>query len=489
MLQHGWRESGRLWEHLRQSRAPLVAGTLERLGQLLRLADYEPPMALLHWMLVGPWQGRRKLVARLGHEANDPIDELLNAAHAYASAHTPSLQGFIRWFDAGDGELKRDAGESGGLVRVMTVHGSKGLQAPIVILADATGKPGDRPSIELVEQQPGDEHGRKVPVPAVAKQWKRGPVGAAEERARAEELQEHWRLLYVAMTRAEEALFIGGSLGPQSAKNGPHEDSWYARLEPLFDGDELADDIWGARREVGERGSSVVGQGDVAIQQAFELPGWAVTPIGPEPRPPRPLAPSSAGEEQGADPPLPPEVAREAARRGVLIHRLLERLPDLPAEQRETAGAAWLERQARDLPAEARSEMLASSLAVLGEPGFAEIFGPDALAEVPLAAIVKGQVVAGIADRLLVTPEKVTVVDFKTARRPPTGIDEVQSSVIRQMAAYAAALEAIYPGREVACALLYTQAPRLIEIPADVIADAKSALSTNEESYPPTGVE
>ena len=433
--------------------------------------------------------GRRALVARLGREANDPIDELLNAANAYASAHTASLQGFIRWFDAGDGELKRDPGESGGLVRVMTVHGSKGLQAPIVILADATGMPGDRPNIELVERQPGVDHGRKVPIPTISKQWKRGPVGLAEERARAEELQEHWRLLYVAMTRAEEALFIGGSLGPKSAKNGPHEDSWYARLEPLFDGEELADNNWGARREIGERGPAVIGQGDVTGRRVPDLPGWAVTPIGPEPRPPRPLAPSSAGEEQGADPPLPPEIAREAARRGVLIHRLLERLPDIPVEQREAAGATWLERQARDLPAEARSEMLASSLAVLGETGFAEIFGPDALAEVPLAAIVEGQVVAGIADRLLVTPEKVTVVDFKTARRPPAILDQVQPSVIRQMAAYAAALGAIYPGREIACALLYTQAPRLIEIPADVIAHAKSALSTNEESYSPAGVE
>ena len=129
------------------------------LRELLAQADFEPPQALLHWMLVGPWQGRRKLVARLGREANDPIDELLNAALTYAGAYTPSLQGFIRWFDAGEGELKREAGASEGLVRVMTVHGSKGLQAPIVILADATGNPDSSPTrgLTLDEELPGGD--------------------------------------------------------------------------------------------------------------------------------------------------------------------------------------------------------------------------------------------------------------------------------------------------------------------------------------------
>jgi ATP-dependent helicase/nuclease subunit A len=136
LLEHGWRQPGkRLWDHLRDSPAPLVAETVQRLRDLLARADWELPQALLHWMLTGPWQGRRKLIARLGREANDPIDELLNAANAYAGSHVASLQGFITWFDAGEGELKRETGGSEGLVRVMTVHGSKGLQAPIVILA------------------------------------------------------------------------------------------------------------------------------------------------------------------------------------------------------------------------------------------------------------------------------------------------------------------------------------------------------------------
>ncbi|MEO6388381.1 MAG: UvrD-helicase domain-containing protein, partial [Croceibacterium sp.] len=215
LLEHGFRDPKvGLWEHLRRSRHADVAVLRDLLDPLLARADFEPPQALLHWLLVGPWDGRRKLVARLGREANDPLDELLNAALAFSAAHTPSLQGFIHWFDVGEGELKRDAGASAGMVRVMTVHGAKGLQAPIVILADATGNPDSSPTrgLTLTDELPGGG-GRTVPLPDLRGEEKVGRIAAAEAQVAEEERQEHWRLLYVAMTRAEEALFIGGALG------------------------------------------------------------------------------------------------------------------------------------------------------------------------------------------------------------------------------------------------------------------------------------
>ncbi|WFL76846.1 double-strand break repair helicase AddA [Altererythrobacter arenosus] len=455
-------EKRRLWHHLRESDEPQVAHTVAKLRDLLAGADFETPEALLHWMLVGPWQGRQKLIARLGREANDPIDELVNAAFAYEAVHTPSLAGFIQWFEAGDSELKRDAGESSDLVRVMTVHGSKGLQAPIVILADAAGRPSEDGELSLREDEAIGQ-GREVPVPALRKEEIAGPLDARKQAAVAAELQEHWRLLYVAMTRAEEALFIGGSLGPRDAK-GPHPDSWYARLAPLFGEDALEDDLWGARSEWGERSPPVREEAGTPPAEHGTLPDWARTPIGPEPRPPRPLAPSRAGEEQGADPPLPAGEVREAARRGVLIHRLLERLPELERDQRRAAAEAWLARQAHDLSENARADILARALQVLDHPDFAEVFSPAALAEVPLAAIVGGEVIAGTADRLLVTRDRVTVVDFKTARRPPTSAAAIPESVLKQMAAYVAALEAIYPGRAVRAAVLYTQTPEIFAL-------------------------
>jgi ATP-dependent helicase/nuclease subunit A len=483
LLEHGYREKGAgLWDHLRRSKAPEAVRVAGELRQLLARADFEPPQALLHWLLVGPWQGRRMLVARLGREANDPIDELLNAAHAYAAAHVPSLQGFIQWFDAGEGELKREAGASDGLVRVMTVHGSKGLQAPIVILADAMGDPDRSPTrgLLLEEEVPGGG-GRTVPLPDLAKEEKVGRVAVAETAAARAEREEHWRLLYVAMTRAEEALFVGGAL--LGREEEPAEDSWYARLAPLVDAVPVEDGIWGWRLEHGAQPPAIPRGQAVQEQPRPALPAWATVPIGPEPRPPRPLAPSSAGHDEGADPPFPPGADALAARRGVLIHKLLERLPELPPEEREARARDWLSRQAADVADADREAMLASALAVLAEPGWAEIFSPRALAEVPLAATVGGQVIAGTADRLLVEPDRVLVVDFKTARRPPQGLADMPRSTLRQMAAYSAALGVIYPGRRIEAAVLYTQTPLLVPIPDEALAAHKAGLATGEESF------
>ena len=483
LLAHGWRADESpppLWEFLRRSADPFVRGTLDRLGEMLARADYEPPQALLHWILVGPWQGRRALISRLGQEANDPIDELLNAAFAYAATQVPSLQGFIRWFDAGDGEIKREAGASTGLVRVMTVHGSKGLEAPIVILADATGNP-DRSlqrGIVLQEDLPGQPEPRTIPLPPLSKDEVVGRIADAQAALGDAEREEHWRLLYVAMTRAEEALFIGGSLIARETEPAP--DSWFAQLRPLFGGEGHVDPIWGERWEIGERPPPVPMTGAPAQPEPVVLPDWATRPAGPEPRPPRPLAPSSAGEDLSPMPPLPAGVMRDAARRGTLIHGLLERLPDVPPPDRAGAAERWLERQANDLDATARAEMCSAALNVLSTPEWSEIFGPDALAEVPLAATVRGRVIAGTADRLLVTRERVLVVDFKTAARPPLRMEDIPTASLRQMAAYVAALETIYPGRIVEAALLYTHAPALFSLPGDFLAAHKPALSPAE---------
>jgi len=493
LLEHGYR-GGKvaLWDHVRKSDTPEVMAVADRLRDLLKLADYETPQALLHWLLLGPWQGRAKLVARLGREAADPIDELLGAAHAYAAAHTPSLAGFIQWFDAGDGELKREAGASEGLVRVMTVHGAKGLQAPIVILADATGDPDASPIRDLsLSEDGGDGEGRAVPLPSLSAKDRVGPIAAAQEAAKREEREEHWRLLYVAMTRAEEALFIGGALNMRDKDGEPKADSWFARLTPLVDGLPETDPVWGWRLTHGEAPPAIQGNaaGPVTAPQGIAIPDWARQPIGPEPRPPRPLAPSSVGEDIGARPPLPAQQVAIAARRGVLIHALLERLPDVPQAERRERAEAWLLRQARELDEAQRREMVDSALAVLDDPQFAAIFSPDALAEVPLAATVEGQVVAGNADRLLVEETRVTVVDFKTARRPPSSLADLPGSVLAQMGAYAAALAVIYPGREIRAAVLYTQTPELFEIDPEILAAHKPRVSRREESFALPGVE
>lgn len=481
-----------LWEHIRKHDSAFVQETADKLKALLARADYDTPQDLLAWLLTGPWAARRELVARLGREANDPIDELVNSAFAYQSAHTPSLAGFIEWFDAGTTDLKRDADEAQGQVRVMTVHGSKGLQAPIVILADATLDADTGGDLSLADDPVGSggEGARRVPLPSLAKDERVGPVENAQEASDISAMQEHWRLLYVAMTRAEEALFVGGSLGPRRADKGPPEDSWYARLEPVFDTAPLADPIWGARREFGTRADPLVTVDETPGDQASsEPPAWLTAPIGAEPKPPRPLAPSSAGEEQGSDLPLAPEHTKHAARRGTLIHALLERLPDVAPEERRTAASAWLERRAKDLSEEMRVEMLESAIAVLDNPQFSAVFSNQALAEVPLTATADGVVIAGTADRLLVTKEAITVIDFKTTRRPPESLEGVPKTTIKQMAAYVSALAAIYPGREIRAGVLYTQTPQLIELPPDLLDAHKHDLGHTQDKFAPLDIE
>ncbi|WP_298200191.1 double-strand break repair helicase AddA [Novosphingobium sp.] len=482
LLAHGYRPAGvPLWEHLRRSREPLVTATVGQLIGLLARADYDMPQTLLHWVLVGPWQARRKLVARLGREANDPLDELLNAAHGYGTSETASLTGFLHWFDAGDGELKREAEGGGGLVRVMTVHGSKGLQAPIVILADAADDPdrGLGTPLALAEPRPaGWEHAfhaaRTIPLPGLRKDEKLGRIAEAEARARAEEREEHWRLLYVAMTRAEEALFVTGSLS--SRETEPAADSWYARLAAALD--DVApepDPLWDCRIALGvpPPPAPPAAAETLELDLPPSLPPWLQRPVGEEPRPPRPLAPSSLGEDEGADPPYPPGSGGDAARRGTLIHQLLERLPDVPAEHRDERAARWLARHAADLGDAARADLARDALRVLADPRWSDLFAPGALAEVPIAATVGERVVAGTIDRLVVTSERVRLVDFKTTRRPPSDLAGVQPAILRQMGAYAAALEVTFPGRTVEAALLFTHGPTLLDIPPEVLAAHK----------------
>lgn len=486
LLEHGYRKSGvALWDWLRRSEGPATFATMERLRSLLTRADYDPPQVLLHWLLVGPWDGRRKLVARLGREANDPIDELLNAAMAFSSANVPSLIGFLQWFDAGEGELKREAGKAEGLVRVMTVHGSKGLQAPIVILADSADDPDLSPprGLELLEDVLGAV--RKVPLPSLRKEEKAPAVLKAEAEAKRAEREEHWRLLYVAMTRAEEALFIAGAKGKKRRKTPGElpEDSWYAQLEPLFAEDWREDALWGGIKQIGGPPALKGGQTISASTPKILLPDVLLTTIGPEPRPPRPLAPSSLGEDDAPDPPAPAGPhAMLAARRGTLMHRLIERLPELPAEERQAAGLAWLARSAGDFDPAERLAMVQSAMAVLAHPGWADVFGEDSLAEVPLAAVVGGRVVSGTVDRLVFGQTAIRIVDFKTARRPPLSVADIPAAYVRQMAAYVAALEAIHPGIPVEAALLYTHMPELFVLPAEMIEAQKLRLSGVQES-------
>ncbi|MBJ7440900.1 MAG: double-strand break repair helicase AddA [Sphingopyxis sp.] len=463
---HG-RQKRALWEQLRASEEEAPPETMAALRALLGMADFTPPFRFLERILSGPLDGRRKLYHRLGREARDPIDELLAQALAFERQEAPSLLGFLSHIAASTAEIKRQSEARSDVVRVMTVHGSKGLQAPIVILADATDDPKPRRVSFGLSMAAWD----KLPVFALGKDERHGAIAAAHDAKEAAEREEHWRLLYVAMTRAEELLVVTGT---RKSDELP-ADNWHSVVDEVMEsmGADWQDagPRWGQKRV-----HAVTGKARAAKDKARPVvapavvPTWAQEPAPEEARPPRPLAPSALGDDDVAA--VPQGAARAAAvNRGLLLHALFERLPPAAPELRRAAALRWLGVQAADLDAAARGAMVDEVLGVLDDPAHAALFGPGSLAEVPLSAVVDGTVVAGIVDRLLVTADAVTVIDYKTGRHVPIDAAAVQPAYLRQMAAYRGALAAIFPGRRIDAALLYTAGPRLIALD-DVLLDA-----------------
>lgn len=474
------RERGSLWRHLR---AKQPDERLAPLYGLLARADLMTPYRFIETILSGEMDGRRKLLRRLGKEALDPVEELLTAALGFEGLATPTLQRFLDWFDRGDVEIVRDAAQPQDAVRVMTAHGAKGLQAPLVILADATADPQGGNRGDFVKWAPEGHDGAAFPVFRPGKAERGGPVDVAVALADARELEEHWRLFYVAATRAEERLVIAGALGPKAKGEAPAA-SWYAASRAAFDALGIEEGA-GERSFTGTRPQPPVARkprGAAVADVPVELPDWARQPAPVEARPPRPLAPSSLGDDLVADPPPDPAL-RAAAERGRLIHALLERLPAVAADRRADAAERWLAGAGGVADPAVRAELAAAALGVRADPRFADLFGPDALAEAPIAAVVAGgHVVSGTADRLLVSDDKVLVVDFKTGRRAPDRLDAVPPYHIRQMAAYVAALEVVFPGRRVEAGLLYTAGPVLFALPDDLVAAHKPGFAAVEQS-------
>ena len=462
----------------------LLADTVRQLRHLLGRADLTTPYRFLEDILSGPLDGRRRLMERLGGEARDPIEELLNVALAFEGEATATLQRFLDWFDRDTVEVTRDPSAPLDAVRVMTVHGAKGLQAPLVVLADATGDP-DSARAPAVDWALSDE-ADTVPVFRPRKAELAGTLAEALARTERREREEHWRLLYVAATRAEERLVIGGALGPR-AKGVPPAESWYAELAQAMDAlgaTEIEDGIWTTRSDY-DGGAAVrprlAARSPRPTAASAPLPEWLHRPAPEEARPRRPLAPSALVEDEEPRPPPTPAL-RAAARRGERLHALFERLPALPSEQRTAAGERWLAGPGQVADAEERRALVSTVCAILADPAHATLFDPAGLAEAPIAALLpNGLVVAGTVDRLVVTDTRVLIVDFKTGRHVPRSVDDLPRAHLHQMAAYAEALGVIFPDHAIEAALLYTGGPRLFTLAPDLLRRHKPGLGDTQQ--------
>src|SRR4051794_18875481 len=368
----------------------------ERLGGLLARADFVPPFELYADILgTGPGtdNGRRAILERLGAEAADPVEEFLALGLAYEREHVPSLQGFLRWVSSGDMAVKRDFGErQRDELRILTVHGAKSLEAPVVFLPDTVQLP-DRRSGVLWSDGPGGVGG--LPLWCPRTELAAPAYVRTREALRLRHLQEYRRLLYVALTRAQYRLFICGWQNQKPTREAP---CWHALCQSGWAG--LAETVaFDTRPLIGER-HGWTGEGlrlsssqsapprrderVAGMRVSGTVPAWVLAPPPSEPSPPKPLAPSRpSGPEPATLSPLAVD-GRDRFKHGLLVHRLLQSLPELPEAEREAAAQIFLSLPVHALTPEEQVEIRAETIAVLTDPDLAELWGPASQAEVPV---------------------------------------------------------------------------------------------------------
>ncbi|WP_435257076.1 double-strand break repair helicase AddA [Thioclava sp. FR2] len=453
-LAHG--RKGYLWEALRNSSND---ATLNILNDLRGQTDFLRPYELLERILT-QHRGRENLLTRLGPEAEDAIDELLTQALIYEQRDVPSLTGFLVWLEADEVEVKRQLGGEGDSIRVMTVHGAKGLEANIVILPDTTDRQAnDRDLFVQGEDKvalwkpPGDQ--RPSEVASVAAQRKL--------RSREESL----RLLYVALTRARTWLIVAGAGDARSSTSkGPkprEEWCWYLQVDQGMQAlGSQALSGGGLRHETGNWPDA--GQRTSSEKVLPVFPVW-YSSVAPEiARDLPPVSPSDLGGAKAL--PGEGEETEVAKRRGTVLHALLEHLPAHdPATWPEVARAIVPEDMDVAL-------FLAEAAGVLGDPALAFLFDPDSQAEAVVTGPALGRTILGQVDRLVIKPDLVLVVDFKSNRVIPERVDQVPDGILRQMGAYAHVLAQVYPGRRVETAILWTAGPSYMPLDPDIVTAA-----------------
>ncbi len=473
LFELAYKRKGSLWSSLRdKGKTDLHFHQVHSyLADLMSRTDYVRPFELYTYVL-SALSGRKKLIGRLGIEADDPLNEFLDLALQFERTHAPSLEGFLAWLETGETEVKRDLEQaSTNAVRVMTVHGAKGLQAPIVFMPDTLQAPTKGPRLLWPMDK---ENGTELFIWPPKSEYFEDLSKAEKDRLAQKRDEEYRRLLYVALTRAEDRLYVCGWETKRSAP--PH--CWYNLIKDGLSGvaEEVDDDFLEQAEEIEdcnllrlicaqEKEAKVEASPTVLELERESLPAWAKHRPGAEPSPPRPLAPSRPSEPEPATRSPLGDDHGYRFKRGNIIHALLQTLPDLQADERENAAMAYLQNASHALSDKQQSEITQETLRILNDADFAHVFAPGSQAEVPIVGEVGGRVISAQVDRLLVSDEEVVVVDFKTNRPPPRTVKKVPNLYINQMKAYRAALELIYPDRPVRCVLLWTDTPKLMEIP------------------------
>lgn len=447
-----------LWRAL-QIRAEEFPETVKELQELRDLADYLRPYELIERCLTD-YKGRKNLISRLGAEAEEGIDALLNQALNFEKMEIPSLTGFLTWLQSEDVEIKRQMDSASNQIRVMTVHGAKGLEAPIVILPDTANK-ANKVNSDFIRLENGQVTWRTGAdeMPSI--------MTAALDRSKDLQAQEKMRLLYVAMTRAEKWLIACGA-----GKVSREGTSWHQLIEegmkqagavshkfPSGLGLRFQQMEWTSLPYASSEGSRE--------KQSLSLPKWAVSKASAPTKAANVLSPSelggakALGGEGGLSEP-------EALQRGSAIHLLLEHLPSTPRD-------GW-EKRSEHLIGPDYKDHFDEVEACLTNQNLAFLFEPSTLSEVTITAeldeLENAPEMLGIIDRLVFQGDDIHVVDFKTNATVPKSSNEVPEGLLRQMGAYLSALEKIYPDRNLIPSILWTKSASLMQLERSKVKDA-----------------
>jgi ATP-dependent helicase/nuclease subunit A len=455
-----------LWETL-QSRGP--APVTDWLAGLILQGRKASPFEFLEACLnqgcpADPaGSGWRAMTKRLGRDVIDPLEELISLCLKLEGQGVRTLEDLILWQQKTEVQIKREMEEAGGQVRIMTVHASKGLEAPVVILPDTTSVPSRATLDKFLWPE---DSGLNAPLWAARSGESCAAFMRAQDARLEDQRAESSRLLYVALTRARDRLYIMGAQSKNSTAP-----TWYSLVQDAFSRLDGVEETPDGRKQ--KRSSQTGPVKDISREGETYVaptaaPSWLLVPPQAEQTKARPFSPSRQDDATLSSLTHSPIDAAHPYRfkRGNITHKLFQFLPDLPAEKRRDAALYYIARAGADLPEDVRISILDETFRVLHDPDFAPVFGEGSFAEVPVTgSLPDGRIINGQIDRLIIREQTILIVDYKTNRPSPRNADEIPEIYRAQLRAYRDALAAIYPKSLIKCALLWTDQPLLMPVP------------------------
>jgi ATP-dependent helicase/nuclease subunit A len=447
--------------------------------------------------LLGREGGRKLFLSRFGHEVSDVLDEFLAFALAHEEAGLPGLTSFIATLDKDSPEIKREQDKGRDEVRIMTVHASKGLEAPVVFLVDGGSKPFDRSLLPKLRLRPGGDDQPDTPFWVPVKDVQSRISIADDERLGRAAEEEYRRLLYVGLTRASDRLVI---CGYRRKRDVP--DSWAQLVRTGLGADErrcvsasfsaggMNWDGLSWRHHRREAARTMPDDTGAVPGKQVALPDSLFRPLPPTASLPRPLAPSGVTaviDDEDGDLIVPSALFVDKATgsgaqvKGKIVHRLLQALPDFPATERADAARRYLLRAVPHWSDADRERLAANVIGIVEDSGFAALFGEGSRAEVSVMGTIRVRgrdyAISGRVDRLGIHGDRVFVADYKTNRVPPATRDDIPFAHRAQLSLYREVLSPLFPDKTVECLLVYTEAPHLYSLTAGELEKALLAIS------------